>query len=51
MTVGKMCTPARESRHEVHFHSATITIMAHPLPRVEEVMDVDCGRPGFRGSL
>ena len=33
MTVGKTCIAARESRHEVH--SATTTIMTHPLPSVE----------------
>ena len=40
MTVGETYTPARELRHEVH--PATTMIMEHPLPRVEEVMDVDC---------
>ena len=40
-----------KSRHEVHLHSAIMTIMGHPLPRVGEVMDMDCGRPRFKGCL
>ena len=47
MIVGKTCTPARKSRHEVHLHSAIMTIMGHPFPRVGEVMDMDYRRPRF----
>ena len=48
MTVGETYTPTRESRHEAHL--ATTTIMEHPLPRVGEVMDVDCGKVRIQGK-